>query len=347
MRRWLQRPEGSNWGDFGDDDRIGRLNLINAEKVLEGIREVKEGKTFCLSLPLDYPGGNALNINRNPPILRPLQRHGKVNFNCEMNQFDQEISDVMSDDLAILHLQYSTQWDAFAHVGTMFDLYKNGEEEAAYYNGFSARDSMIYPDCLEDTGLQNIKSQSTSSAIKLGIEHLAEHGLQGRAVMIDLAHHLGTERTNVGYEIIKDIIEKDQLKIGVGDILCLHTGYAEALLNMNKSPNIKVLNRTGAVLNGGDPKLLEWITDSGIAAIAADNYSVEEFPYSQRQSCCSALPLHQHCLFKLGIPLGELWYLSDLAKYLRTHHRSSFLLTAPPLRLTGAVGSPVTPIATV
>ena len=116
---------------------------------------------------------------------------------------------------------------------------------------------------------------------------------------------------------------------------------------MNKSPNIKVLNRTGAVLNGGDPKLLEWITDSGIAAIAADNYSVEEFPYSQRQSCCSALPLHQHCLFKLGIPLGELWYLSDLAKYLRTHHRSSFLLTAPPLRLTGAVGSPVTPIATV
>ena len=52
MRRWLQRPKGSNWGDFGDDDRIGRLNLINAEKVLEGIREVKEGKTFCLSLPL-------------------------------------------------------------------------------------------------------------------------------------------------------------------------------------------------------------------------------------------------------------------------------------------------------
>ena len=31
--------------------------------------------------------------------------------------------------------------------------------------------------------------------------------------MIDLAHHLGTERTNVGYEIIKDIIEKDQLKL--------------------------------------------------------------------------------------------------------------------------------------
>ena len=52
MRRWLQRPEGSNWGDFGDDDRIGRLNLINAEKVLEGIREVKEGKNFLLKFTI-------------------------------------------------------------------------------------------------------------------------------------------------------------------------------------------------------------------------------------------------------------------------------------------------------
>lgn len=56
MRRWKRRPEGSNWGDFGDDDRLGRLNLITAEKVLQGIAEVQTGQTFCLSLPLDYPG---------------------------------------------------------------------------------------------------------------------------------------------------------------------------------------------------------------------------------------------------------------------------------------------------
>ncbi len=52
-------------------------------------------------------------------------------------------------------------------------------------------------------------------------------------------------------------------------------------------------------------------------------------------------------LFKLGINLGELWYLRDLADWLRDNNRSRFLLTAPPLRLTGAVGSPVTSIATV
>jgi hypothetical protein len=53
------------------------------------------------------------------------------------------------------------------------------------------------------------------------------------------------------------------------------------------------------------------------------------------------------CLFKLGIHLGELWWLTDLAGYLRAAGRTRFLLTAPPLRLPGAVGSPVTPVGTV
>ena len=65
--RWTNRPEGSNWGDFGDDDQLGRVNLITPEKVRQGVAEVKEGRTFCLSLPLDYPGGNILNERRHPP----------------------------------------------------------------------------------------------------------------------------------------------------------------------------------------------------------------------------------------------------------------------------------------
>ena len=60
-----------------------------------------------------------------------------------------------------------------------------------------------------------------------------------------------------------------------------------------------------------------------------------------------AMPLHAHCLFKLGLNLGEIWWLKDLAHYLRDNKRSRFLLTAPPLRLPGAVGSPATPVATV
>jgi hypothetical protein len=57
--------------------------------------------------------------------------------------------------------------------------------------------------------------------------------------------------------------------------------------------------------------------------------------------------LHQHCLFKLGVPLAELWWLGELADWLAARQRTAFLLTAPPLNLPGAVGSPVTPVATV
>ena len=101
------------------------------------------------------------------------------------------------------------------------------------------------------------------------------------------------------------------------------------------------------MLDGRDEKLLQWITDSGLAVLVADNYAVEAHPATRHVGCCAALPLHEHCLFKLGIHLGELWHLTPLANWLRAKGRSRFLLTAPPLRLPGAVGSPATPVATV
>ncbi len=74
---------------------------------------------------------------------------------------------------------------------------------------------------------------------------------------------------------------------------------------------------------------------------------MEAYPAGPGPVCCATLPLHEHCLFKLGVNLGELWHLTPLADWLRAHGRNRFLLTAPPLRLPGAVVSPTTPIATV
>src|SRR5207244_2182485 len=50
-KRWTQRPPGSTWGDWGEDDELGRINLLTPDKVLEGVREVEAGISFCLSLP--------------------------------------------------------------------------------------------------------------------------------------------------------------------------------------------------------------------------------------------------------------------------------------------------------
>ena len=103
-----------------------------------------------------------------------------------------------------------------------------------------------------------------------------------------------------------------------------------------------------AFLDARDDALLEWIADSQISALVADNYAVEGLLGKDRDpSRHSFLPIHHLCLFKLGVPLGEMWYLHELAAWLREHNRSRFLLTAPPLRLPGVVGCPLNPIATV
>ena len=86
---------------------------------------------------------------------------------------------------------------------------------------------------------------------------------------------------------------------------------------------------------------------NGAVALISDNYAVELHDKPLAPGQCAMLPLHQHCMFKTGVNLGEIWRLSELADWLRANNRSRFLLTAPPLRLPGAVGSPATPVATV
>ena len=348
QKRWKQRPPGSNWGDFGADDQIGRLNLLTPEKVLQGVAEVHQGRAFCLSLPLDYPGGSALNANRRPPILRPTLRQGKVNFNFPMHETQAGRPDVISDDLAILHLQYSTQWDALAHVGGMFDVDGDGVKKAVYYNGYAAGRDIVGPSDPGDAGAELAgSSASTSAAHALGIENMAQTAVQGRAVMIDLHAHYGDGYRIIGYDELMQVLATDRVVVEPGDIVCLHTGFAEMVLGMQRQPDAQKMARSCAVLDGADPRLLQWITESGLAAIAADNYAVEAYPAVSGDTCCAILPLHEHCLFKLGIHLGELWRLSPLAAWLRSHGRYRFLLTAPPLNLPGAVGSPVTPVGTV
>jgi kynurenine formamidase len=220
----------------------------------------------------------------------------------------------------------------------MFDIDDNGREEPVYYNGYRAGVHVRNPDA----------NGGGNGAVELGIDRLAAVGVQGRGVMVDLQRAFGSERVAVGYEQLMEVMSNQKVSVEEGDFLCLHTGFSELVLSMNRSPDAEILARSCAVLDGRDDRLLDWISQSGIAAICADNFAVERYPNPPGPSDrYSILPLHNHCLFRIGVHLGELWYLTELQKWLREHDRSTFLLTAPPLRLPGAVGSPVTPIATV
>ena len=151
----------------------------------------------------------------------------------------------------------------------------------------------------------------------------------------------------VGYDDLMRACAADGVEVEPGDILCLHTGQAAAILALRRDPDRETLEDAFCHLDGTDARLLRWIDDSGIAALAADNFAVEAVPPRQAFRGAAYEPIHELCLFKLGLPLGELWYLTELNAWLKAHGRTRFLLTAPPLRLPGAVGSPLTPIATV
>ena len=350
-KRWKQRPPGSTWGDWGDDDELGRVNLLTREKVLEGVREVEAGISFCLSLPLDYPGGSALNQRRYPPVLAPTEDMDgtpDVFFNVHQSEMKDwghpKFVDVWNDDKVTLFLQYSTQWDSFAHAGAEFDADGDGIEEAVYYNGYRAGVDLVGPH--EDAARDG--SQHRCFAHHLGLEHMAFHGAQGRGVLIDLAHHLGHEWRGVERATLEEIMKADNVVVEPGDMVLFHTGFATKILEWGKNPDPKQLFTTCTYLDARDPAMLDWITESQISALVADNYAVEGMLGRDKdESRHSLLPIHHLCLFKLGVPLGELWYLHELAAWLREHNRSRFLLTAPPLRLPGIVGSPATPIATV
>jgi kynurenine formamidase len=332
-QRWKQRPE------------FGRLNLLTPERVREAAWEVREGLSFCLSLPLDYPGGNVLNPRRHAPRLRPTVAGDDPVMNFPLDRLDPGSTDVINDDRAELHLQYSTQWDSLCHVGARFDADGDGEPEVVYYNGFRGGEHVIGP--VNYTGQGRTANGDPPGARALGVDRLAVKPVQGRGVLVDLHAHFGRARESVGYDQLMRVLETDGVAVESGDILVLRTGFAELVLDMGRHPVKQVLDHSCAVLDGRDDRLLQWISDVEVVAIAADNYAVEAHPARPMDAPRPALPLHQHCLFKLGLPLGELWYLEALAEWLRAHGRHRFLLTAPSLRLPGAVGSPVTPVATV
>ncbi len=347
--RWKHRPDGSNWGEFGADDQLGAMNLVGREQVLKGLAEATVGLTFSLSLPLDYPGGNALHPSRHPPrrfaTLRAGKSAGEQCFCFALARDNPLLTDVVSDDVVLLHTQYSTQWDGLAHMGSLFDSDGTGKPQITFYNGFRPRDGLSVAERCERS--ETWATYENPRADVLGVDNLAKHGVQGRAVLVDLFSHFGRENHAVTHDDLQRILEEDGIVIEKGDMVCFYTGLDDLILGMGRKPDAEILQRACPGLDGTDKRLLSWITDMGIAALISDNFAVELMPKAAPQISHALLPLHEHCLFKNGIHLGELWFLRDLAAWLRKNGRNRFLLTAPPLNLPGAVGSPVTPVATV
>jgi len=107
--------------------------------------------------------------------------------------------------------------------------------------------------------------------------------------MIDLHAHFGREAKAVGYDDLMRVLDKDKVEIQTGDMVCLHTGFADMLLEMKKDPDEYLVHHACPTLNGRDPKLLEWVTKSNLAVLIATitaSRPCPRRPASGAMRCC-------------------------------------------------------------
>ncbi|MFE2375832.1 cyclase family protein [Streptomyces sp. NPDC059398] len=216
---------------------------------------------------------------------------------------------VISDDFIAMPLQSGTQLDGLTHVGY----------DGAFYNGVPA--DAVTP-----------ARGATRNAIDATLP-----GFAGRGVLLDVAALDGGAWLEPGRAITVADLENAEkaagTRLGRGDALLVRTGWVHKGLTEGWE---KWLDAEPGLA----PECAAWIHDRELAMVAADNWGVEVQPTTG-----GLIPLHAVLIRDMGMMLGEMWNLDALAAACRADHTWDFFLTATALRITGGVGSPVSPVA--
>ena len=302
-----------NWGRWGQDDVLGTLNFIDEGKRADAARLVTLGRVISLSQKFDTDGPQKGWRRRINPV------HTMTDTGTDAERGTQGFPHGIggADDYVTMPLQCSTQWDGLGHI---FD-------HGNAWNGRRAGDVV-----------------TSDGDLVTGVEH-ARDVIVSRGVLLDLGRHLapGTGELPDGYAITASDLDACIAAQGVtsavgrGDIVLVRTGrYTRALRE-----------GWGEYAGGPAPGLslttAGWLHRTEIAAIATDTWGFEVRP--NEFDAAAFQPLHQIVIPNMGLTIGEMWNLDELAATCAELGRWEFLLSAPPLPITGAVGSPINPVA--
>jgi kynurenine formamidase len=218
---------------------------------------------------------------------------------------------IAADDMIVMGLQSATQWDALSHVGNDGLLYNNTPAAAV---------------------------NAMAGATRLSFASIVEQ-LTSRGVLLDIPRLKGVDRLADSTEITPEDLTAAEQRQGVrvesGDVLLIRTGTYQYFLEGDI-----------AAYMGPEPGLglaaAEWLHEREVAAVAMDNWAVEVWP-SQVEG--STIPFHMVAIRDIGLTLGEMFDLEALAADCAQDGVYEFLFTGAGLKISGAVGSPVTPMA--
>ena len=300
-----------NWGRWGPDDRLGTVNFIDEAKRRQAARLVRRGVSISLSQSFDTDGPQKGWRRRTNPV------HTMTDTGTDAAAGKQGFPHGIggADDVIAMPLQCSTQWDGLGHI---FD-------HGNAWNGRRAGDVVTSEGDLV-TGIQTVAGL-----------------IAGRGVLLDVGRAIGTDgELPDGFAITTEHLEAtiaaqgESSRVGRGDLLLVRTGRLARARREG----------WGDYAGGDSPGLsfttADWLHDTEIAAIATDTWGFEVRPNEFDEAF---QPLHQVCIPNMGLFLGEMWDLDALAADCAADGVYDFWLTAAPLPVTGAVGSPVNPIA--
>ncbi|OMC03895.1 cyclase [Mycobacterium sp. NS-7484] len=216
----------------------------------------------------------------------------------------------VADDWIIMPLQSGTQWDALSHVGY----------DGKLYNGHSA----------DEVGAR-------AGARQLAVDAFTDR-IVGRGVLLDIARLRGVDWLEPGTAItpadLKAAEAAQGVTVGEADFLLVRTGWRARLLAQGRDGWMSAEPGLGI-------ECARWLHDRGVAAVGSDNWAIEVIPSETGET----LPLHCILIRDMGMPLAEILDLDALSADCADDGVWSFLFVAPPLHISNAVGSPVTPIA--
>lgn len=299
----------SAWGLFGQEDSVGLLSLQTQDRVAAAARLIRSGEVYSLNAPVNVP---------EPPLFRRGAVQHALITNDGRAFFD--------DKLDNYYPQGSSQWDSLAHIAYGADQ---------FYNGVTAEDITV-------------RARNT-------IQHWAARGIAGRGVLIDIDAVLGG--AGAGFDpasprpITAAELDAARAAAGVewepGDVLLLHTGFLGWHVRQEAAVREAMAER-GALRNIGlahDEEMARYLWNAHVAAVVADNPSVEVWPGDMSDETFPFGYLHRVLIGQFGMALGELWWLEDLALSCRRDGQYEVFLTAAPINVPGGIGSPANALA--
>jgi kynurenine formamidase len=318
--RWM--TEFSNWGKWGKDDQAGTINLITPAKRKAAAALVREGVSVSMSLDADLPkegatGGPLPSQGGGTSPAARGQGGGMGNratwtlTSRPPGPEPRDLAAYVVDTIAVsYHGNNTTHLDAPSHLYYKGQIY-NGYPQSGYTDRGAGKDDVLS----------------------------MKNGIFTRGVLFDMPKWKGVSYLGDDEPIYVEDLEAWEKKAGFrvepGDAVLVRTGRW-----------VRVREKGPLDLNRATPGLyascVKWLRERGASILGSD--VVQDVRPSRVEGVNQ--PIHQMALMSLGMPLIDNADLEALSEAAAQRRRWTYLLTMNPLRVPGATGGPVNPIAT-